>query len=485
MPLLTFTLFPSPTGRKKPIMHNTKNLRNDSSVKDLTLHIESLQERLDALKTKNRAEFYFKAALQEALSALRAGNYGIGAVAVSNRIIVGGRNRVFKPHFAPGHHAEVDVLNNLREATGEDTFKGVSIYTSLEPTCPNCLMGLLAAGIKTVYFPVTTPMSDNLMIETMMSENRSMRHRVSATSHGKFQPVEVGEEFQKLGAEIFTANRSELDNEIIERGGLNSAMTHLKMHAASRESLRVRPNTGLPKDFIQDDMIICTGEDPRELVHAMQSVLPNVRPEVHQYRCYYAWRYPSFTIVISGIGTGSLEPLMWEMLDSKTLTDKTAKRLVMIGTAGYIADSGFGQVYLVDGAYPVGCGIDLKDESLPVRPNFNGMENIELTRLEEISTDYYYACTPQITDPRKVAAKQEDVKLTEGLLKHWKPGRLISMETAQFYHFARLYSGGKAQCVAFRGVANLADEFETQGNHSQQVLTEALRQAVQLLAHQK
>jgi tRNA(Arg) A34 adenosine deaminase TadA len=443
--------------------------------------VESFQARLDAVKTKNRPEFYFKAAVQEALAALSEGNYGIGAVAVSNQIIVGGRNRIFHPAFDPAHHAEMDVLNNLRQQTGSETFKGVSIYTSLEPTCPHCLLALLAAGIKTVYFPVTSPASDNLMVESVISGYRTMRNRVSATSNGKFQPIAVNSDLQKLGAEIFSANRQMLDHEIIERGGLDSALTHLMVHPAGRESLSVRPNTGLPADFIQENMIVCTGEDPHELVHALQTVMPDERPAMHQYRCYYAWKFAKFTVVLSGIGTGSLEPMMFELLDKATLGEKAAKRLVMIGTAGYLSDTGFGQVYLVDGAYPVGCGVKLKDEDLPVRPEFDQLESVNLPRAEEISTDYYYACTPQVTDPRKVLAKAEDPALAEGLKKHWKSGRLISMETAQFYHLGRVYGDERTQFVAFRGVANLADQFETQGDYSQKVLSDALGHAVQLL----
>jgi tRNA(Arg) A34 adenosine deaminase TadA len=445
--------------------------------------IAQLQLRLDALKTTNHYEFYFKAALQEAVAALREGNYGIGALAVKqNRIMVGGHNRIFIPAFDPGHHAEHDVLHNLRLATGQETFKGVAVYTSLETTCPSCQLSLLAAGIKKVYYPVSVPASDNLMIESLISGYRTMRQRISQTSNGVYEAVVVSPGLQQLALDIFLINRDQLDAEILERGGLSAELTHLNLHAAERESLKVRPNTGLPADFIQDNMIVCTGEDPRELVHAMQAVMPGVRPAVHNYRCYYAWKYPGVTVVISGIGTGSLEPMMFELLDRKVLGDRAAKRLVMIGTAGYLSDSGFGQVYLVDGAYTVGCAIALRDEDLPVRPRFIGLDRVRLPGAEEISTDYYYAATPSVTDARKVAAKAYDPALCQGLEKHWKAGRLISMETAQFYHLARVYGDENTQWAAFRGVANLADQFDTQGNYSQQVLTEALRQAVKLLS---
>lgn len=193
---------------------------------------------------------------------------------------------------------------------------------------------------------------------------------------------------------------------------------------------------------------------------------------------------PGFTVVISGIGTGCLEPMMFELLDRKALGNKAAKRLVMIGTAGYLADSGFGKVYLVEGAYPVGCGITLRDEDLLVRPRFDGLDRLDNPRAQEISTDYYYAATPTVTDPRKVRAKAKDPKLCEDLEKHWKAGCLISMETAQFYHLARAYGDENTQWAAFRGVANRADQFDTQGNYSQQVLSDALRQAVRLLGRE-
>jgi hypothetical protein len=248
-----------------------------------------------------------------------------------------------------------------------------------------------------------------------------------------------------------------------------------------KQSLKVRPNTGLPENLLQDNMIICTGEDPSELVHAMRTVLPDEKPHAHQYRCYRAWKFRGFTVVISGIGTGCLEPLMFELLDHKILGNKVAKRLVLIGTAGYLADSGSGKVYLVEGAYPIGCGVTLEEHSLPVRPHFKEIDKIQLPRAEEISTDYYYGCSLQNTDERTILAKKLNPALRQGIEKHWKSGRLISMETAQFYHFASIYGLPGTQYIALRGVANLADQFQTQGDNSLQVLEEAFRQAVQLL----
>jgi nucleoside phosphorylase len=248
-----------------------------------------------------------------------------------------------------------------------------------------------------------------------------------------------------------------------------------------QDALKVRPNTALPLSFFQPNMIVCTGEDPQELIRAIRAVFPGRRPRHHQYRCYQAWKLPGVTIVISGIGTGCIEPMMWELLDYKTLGNKRPKRLVMIGTAGLISDSGFGQVYVVEGAYPVGCAVRIDDKYLPLRPNFEGAYLLGLPRAEEISTDRYYSCTLDTSDERKVRARSFDPQLEEELKDHWWPGRLISMETLQFYHFAYVWGLADTQYVALRGVANLADQFDTQGDYSQQVLTDALSQAARLL----
>ena len=247
------------------------------------------------------------------------------------------------------------------------------------------------------------------------------------------------------------------------------------------DAIKVRSNTGVPESFLHRDLLVCCGEDRREMLHAIQAVMPGDVPS-YRYRCYEFWRYPSFTLVLTGIGTGCLEPLLWEVMDAKTLKDKAARRLVLFGTAGYLSDdkSGCGKVFLVDGAYPAGCAVRLDPADLPVRPNFHGLDRLPNPRAEEISTDHYYAFSPG-TDPHKMAAKKSDKSLQDDVTKYWKDGRLIAMETGQFYHFCRCYGDAETQFAAFRGVANLADQFEQQGDNAVNVLRESFRQAVALL----
>jgi hypothetical protein len=73
----------------------------------------------------------------------------------------------------------------------------------------------------------------------------------------------------------------------------------------------VRPNTAVKNEVLQENLLLCCGEDTTELLLA----LPEVGPPLlyHVYRCYRFWRFDGFTLVWTGIGTGCLEPLMFEL----------------------------------------------------------------------------------------------------------------------------------------------------------------------------
>jgi hypothetical protein len=244
------------------------------------------------------------------------------------------------------------------------------------------------------------------------------------------------------------------------------------------KALRMRPNTGVPERFLAPDTILCFGEDRRELMSAVGQIIDEPEPQRHEYRCYHCWRYREFTLILGGIGTGAVEPLIKEVADTQVVT-----RMVLIGTAGYLGDdpSAFGKVYLVEAAYPAGCAVVLGDDALPLGPRFEGIEQLGLPRVTTITTDYYYGFSKK-DDPRVKAVQNADLNLRTGVETHWQLGRTIEMETASFYHFAGTYFSDDVQFVAFRGVANLSDRFEDQTRHTRVVLAESFRQAIQLLA---
>ena len=87
------------------------------------------------------------------------------------------------------------------------------------------------------------------------------------------------------------------------------------------------PNTNASLELLQPHCILCCGED---VSHFLQ-LLPTIQM-YHEYRGYRFWRLPGFTLVLSGMGTGCLEPLMWELTRPKVI-----RQVMLIGTAGKMA----------------------------------------------------------------------------------------------------------------------------------------------------
>jgi tRNA(Arg) A34 adenosine deaminase TadA len=97
---------------------------------------------------------YVWLACAEALLAIAAGNFGVGAVLVGEdgNLLAAGHNRVFHPHFRSDLHAEMVVLDEWENAEPKLPVAGApTLYTSLEP-CPMCLVRLSASAVGRVWF---------------------------------------------------------------------------------------------------------------------------------------------------------------------------------------------------------------------------------------------------------------------------------------------------------------------------------------------
>lgn len=93
------------------------------------------------------------AVCREALAALQAGNYGIGAVIAdaSGEIVVRAGNRVFEPYFASDGHAEMAAVSLLEREHPDLDPADLTLVASLEP-CPMCYTRLKIAGIGHVLY---------------------------------------------------------------------------------------------------------------------------------------------------------------------------------------------------------------------------------------------------------------------------------------------------------------------------------------------
>ncbi len=240
-----------------------------------------------------------------------------------------------------------------------------------------------------------------------------------------------------------------------------------------------RPNTNLSNGLIQADVILVCGEDEAELLSALKAVRPEIVPQsIHRYRCYHFWDCQTFTLIWTGIGTGCLEPLLYEILDIPTL-----QRILLMGTAG-ATDYGKltlmkGRAYAMAAASPFAAGVTPVSNE-PLAPVWNQPLPADVQTATIVSTDYYYGYSPK-TDARTLKLIANDVNLARGRAETLPQVQLVDMETAQFYHFCRLLGLPGLQYIAIKGPANIVGDFGEQNLHSGAVLEASLQIATRLL----
>lgn len=220
----------------------------------------------------------------------------------------------------------------------------------------------------------------------------------------------------------------------------------------------MRPNTMVPDKFLNEKMILSAGEDAPEFLSALKAA--GLTPtEEHNYRCYRFWRFPGFSAMWTGIGSGCVEPMMWEILQG----DTPIKAIVLVGTAGLIGNNPdlCGKVYAVTRAYA--CSTGVCPNHLPVKPRWNNLPE-HIPHRTSLSSDEYYS-----------------VQNTLQHSKYWRSGRLLEMEVTQFYFLCQRLGSPELQYLALKGVSNLDGRHETQVELSQQILRESVHTALELL----
>ncbi|MSM40723.1 MAG: hypothetical protein GJT30_13995 [Geobacter sp.] len=240
-----------------------------------------------------------------------------------------------------------------------------------------------------------------------------------------------------------------------------------------------RPNTGVSDTLLSEKMIICCGEDTTELLWALRSVCARAETAYHEYRCYRFWKFEEFTLVWSGIGTGCIEPLLFELIDGFPL-----RQVVLIGTCGAIPGRGVrpGEVFLVDKAYLGGAAIRLPESAFPLSCRFGEerLAGLGLERKTAISTDFYYGFA---VDPgaRVKRLQGQDLSLAGDLAIYWDKADLVEMEIGQFYYLCSVFDSDQLEYVAIKGAANATDAIAEQTVYSRRVLQRSLASALQLL----
>lgn len=241
------------------------------------------------------------------------------------------------------------------------------------------------------------------------------------------------------------------------------------------------PNTNLDASYLQSNVLLCCGEDSAEFLAAIQ-IDPTRKVERHwSYRCYQFWQFPGLLAAWGGIGTGCLEPMLYELL-----TPQKVKQIALVGTAGKFAHSkvGLTETYLCDPAKCSFTGMDriigdrIMHPKLPAK-----VAGREFPKAGILSTDLFYGFSPLVM--------RDDFPLYHPSLAkafHDESSRmdLIDMEVGQFYFLCEKYGRNSLDAyLAFKAAANEMGQGDQQLENSQSVLNSSVAAALDAMGYEK
>lgn len=175
------------------------------------------------------------------------------------------------------------------------------------------------------------------------------------------------------------------------------------------------PATQAPHDVLRSDVVLCAGEDAGEFEAALYAAGPAPR-QLHTYRGTTFWTHGDRLAVCTGIGTGHLEPVLWELL-----APGVVERMVLVGTAGTLPGAKLATMtpFLVDPALP---GLSVLGAGEPLRPTLD----LGLPGVACVSTDLFYGFSPEPPYPVEDAVRDAFER------RQGRPA-LVDMESHAFY----------------------------------------------------
>jgi tRNA(adenine34) deaminase len=126
-------------------------------------------------------EVFMRAALEQAMLGLAAGEVPIGAVIVIDEQIVA---RAFNQPIGavdPTAHAEILALRSAAAQVGNYRLLGATLYVTIEP-CLMCVGALVHARIREVVFGAAEPRTGALVSTVRGHEIPGLNHRFDVTS---------------------------------------------------------------------------------------------------------------------------------------------------------------------------------------------------------------------------------------------------------------------------------------------------------------
>lgn len=236
------------------------------------------------------------------------------------------------------------------------------------------------------------------------------------------------------------------------------------------------PNARLVPGQIRPDVILCCGEDKRAFVGALRELGFPVDASRPDFRGFTVWTLSSLTLVLAPIGTGSVEPILCEILGRGRVA-----RIVLVGTAGRLAARPLplGVGFPIVEAHLSGTGLDREVSGQTLRPDWPELPAGPTASI--VSSDFYYGFSPaqKPGDYRhRLPALRRDFERLAPLVD------LVDMEVAQFYALCRLIPEAPGlRFLAIKGASNGVDNHGEQNTHAPAVLLDCLRKALVALGH--
>ncbi len=123
---------------------------------------------------------WMREALAEAEKALEHGDVPVGAVIVSDGIIVGrGHNRK-EVDADPTAHAEILALQQAARALGGWRLAGTTLYCTLEP-CPMCAGAMVSARLPQLVYGVDDPKAGAAGSVVELLRDPRFNHQIAVT----------------------------------------------------------------------------------------------------------------------------------------------------------------------------------------------------------------------------------------------------------------------------------------------------------------
>lgn len=167
----------------------------------LGMILEKISKILDEFKPKRKQDSVAIMAIKEAISAIRNGGWGIGAILVDNqsgKIICRGQNKTMRSDW----HAEMDLLNKFEDEhqdkkARKELLSQCTLITSLEP-CPMCLCRIIAARVGAVYY--VAPDAPGGMVHLFNNLPDSWKELAKDKIYAQ---ADCSDELVKIAAEVF------------------------------------------------------------------------------------------------------------------------------------------------------------------------------------------------------------------------------------------------------------------------------------------